>query len=186
MPTNRKRTPRSRKIPSLNKGEINWLYDRDDPLENKWTDCLFMTKEGREALWSHNRKDVIEWWIENRPCTRPQRWWEYDAPKQLVAGCDSSEHCAHQAFRTRIGGIGTPDHEALSVLPSHILGIPASWDWHGAGLADSIDPDNPPLYESQAAYLRRHSILTPGELNHLRRHPQLLEPDRVLPEEPEE
>jgi hypothetical protein len=46
-----------------------------------------------------------------------------------------------------------PLHEALNYAPSHDYGIPA---WFG-------DPDNPPVFESQHAYLKRHGLLLPAE-----------------------
>ncbi|HAR38567.1 MAG TPA: hypothetical protein DCS09_08385, partial [Porphyromonadaceae bacterium] len=47
-----------------------------------------------------------------------------------------------------------------------------------AGLA--IDPADPPKYESQAAYLRRHGLLTREERAHLGKHPELLEPEMAM------
>jgi hypothetical protein len=47
-----------------------------------------------------------------------------------------------------------------------------------AGVA--IDPDDPPAYESQAAYLERHDLFLPGERRRLRKAD--CEPERVMPE----
>jgi len=41
----------------------------------------------------------------------------------------------------------------LAYAPAHHYGIPA---WFG-------DPENPPIFESQHAYLKRHSLLLPAE-----------------------
>lgn len=41
-----------------------------------------MFPEDYEALWKNNRADVLAWWIENKPTTRPSQWWKYDAPEK--------------------------------------------------------------------------------------------------------
>jgi hypothetical protein len=41
----------------------------------------------------------------------------------------------------------------------------------------AIDPDNPPIYESQASYLERHGLFLPGERRRLK--PADFEPERV-------
>jgi hypothetical protein len=53
-------------------------------------------------------------------------------------------------LRERIGGTGKP------VSPTNLShGIPDVWR--------GIDEDDPPIYESQAAYLKRHGFLFAGE-----------------------
>ena len=43
-----------------------------------------------------------------------------------------------------------------------------------------IDDADPPVFESEAAYLRRHRLLTPAERVHLKAHPELLVPEVVV------
>ena len=79
------------------------------------------------------------------PGERPSMWWFAEAP----------------APRRQVGGIGVPAWiEQPAIMPEYALGIPASWAW--------IDPRDPPAYESQAAYLRRHGLLAPSESRRLR------------------
>jgi len=80
----------------------------------------------------------------------------------------------------------------LAYVPEFAFGIPARWvtqwqadyyngrakDIHGKPIGQEfvgrpfaglpIDPDNPPRYESQATYLKRHGLLLPGERARLR------------------
>jgi hypothetical protein len=63
--------------------------------------------------------------------------------------------------RKRLGGVGTPSHEAYDIVPLYSLGIPNLWV--------EIDPENPPIFESQAAYLERHGLFLPGERKRLTR-----------------
>ena len=40
----------------------------------------------------------------------------------------------------------------------------------------AYDPENPPTYESEAAYLQRHGFLTDAEIKWLDKHPKALKP----------
>ena len=106
------------------------------------------------------------------PGHRPWAWWRVEAP----------EPC-----RRRLGGIGTPAHECLAHGPEFRFGLPAHWvtpwqvayytgrardvhgqpigaEYRGCGFSGvAIDPDDPPQYESQAAYLERHGLLSAEE-----------------------
>jgi hypothetical protein len=94
--------------------------------------------------------------------------------------------------RQRLGGIGTPASEVLAYKPIYSFGLPSIFitDWqvkyysgiavdiHGAPVGDlyprefkgvAIDPNDPPTFESQPAYLKRHGLLLPGEERRLRK-----------------
>jgi hypothetical protein len=107
------------------------------------------------------------------------------------------------ALRRRLGGIGTPTYEVLSEAPNPDYGIPRSWvdqfqadyyngrarDIHGNRIGTEyedgdfkgvpIDPDDPPMFESEAVYLQRHGLLTAAEERHLEKHPELLDPETL-------
>lgn len=130
-------------------------------------------------------------------------WWKYSAPKLLVHDCDGTEFFAYQAYRLRLGGIGTPAHEVLANVPDFHLGIPVGWvrqwavdyyngrkkDIHGNPIGANykegdfkgvvIEPKDPPVYESQAAYLQRHRMLTAEEVLHLKKRPELMKPESL-------
>ena len=69
--------------------------------------------------------------------------------------------------------MGTPRYEVLNDVPHFPFGIAASWV--------AIDPDDPPRFESEAAYLRRHGLLEPGEARRVRRD-EFVSETVVLPE----
>lgn len=62
-------------------------------------------------------------------------------------------------------------------MPRFDCGIPVDWItaedlrvWPSLeGKAVAFDPADPPLYEAQAEYLRRHRLFAPGERRRLRR-----------------
>ncbi len=143
-------------------------------------------------FWAEHRDRVVSEHVEQWPGTRPLRWWQYDAPRsQLGTYLGDYYDGKLPEQRKRLGGIGTPCFECLSVVPSFSFGIPNYWlepelakyyrglakDIHGdpigveyfckgfAGVA--IDPNDPPVHESQAAYLKRLGLFMPGERKQL-------------------
>jgi hypothetical protein len=108
-------------------------------------------------LWSMFGAEITEEHIREYPGTRPLRWWQFDAPKP----------------RQRLGGVGTPRHDRLADAEHYVLGVPDAWitadDVRTYRLIGSdlgvpaLDPSDPPLFESEAAYLKRHGILAGAE-----------------------
>lgn len=141
----------------------------------------------QDAAWEEHGEEILRGWIEERPGTRPAYWWGHVAPEP----------------RQRLGGIGTPAHEVLAYAPTFRFGIPIYWvlpwcveyyngrarDVHGKPIGtefkdgqftgQAIDPDDPPRYESEAAYLDRHRLLTAEERAALPE--DAFEPEVVLP-----
>jgi hypothetical protein len=141
----------------------------------------------------------------DHPGARPRCWWDYSAPRQPSGSWPGWWLDGKLPEpRLRLGGVGTPVHEVLAYVPGFEYGLPVLWverwmaeyyngrarDVHGKPIGTShkpgdfkgvpIDPDDPPVFESQAAYLERHGLLLPGERRRLRKVD--LEPERVLPE----
>ena len=130
-----------------------------------------------------------------------------DAPRWDDPFEDCYFHGTFAEPRQRLGGTGTPDFEALNYVPSFDKGVPtgfvSQWDAeyyngrakdiHGNPIGTkykeghfkgkAIDPDDPPRYESEAAYLQRLGLLTPAEEKYLQKHPELLEPETVILED---
>jgi hypothetical protein len=119
-----------------------------------------------EDLWREHGAPFLREFINAKPGKRPAPWWDYDR--------------AGYRLRDRVGGIGTPlyhgdDPEVFAVK----MGVQARWKLHGfRGLQPPqpwdqpkppepagplLDPKNPPLFESEAAYLMRHGLLVKGE-----------------------
>lgn len=139
-------------------------------------------------LWQSLREEILTFWIGENPATRPAWWWLFDAPE----------------LRQRLGGVGDPAHKHLAHVPHHEYGIPVSWvqpwdveyyngravDVHGNRISTkftegdfkgvAVDPSHPPIYESQAAYLRRLNLLEPVESRRLK--PSDFEPEELDPE----
>lgn len=90
--------------------------------------------------------------------------------------------------RARVGGTGTEWYRAFGAIPYLPFGLPYSFvsafeaayhrgearDIHGHPIGQefkgsgftgvAVDPADPPTYESEASYLRRHRLLTDDEL----------------------
>jgi hypothetical protein len=147
-----------------------------------------------KALWLEHGDDIVAEHVAEFPGTRPRRWWEYDAPRSArgtYPGCCYDAELPEP--RKRLGGIGTPAYEVLCYKPSFQFGLPTSWisesdvDYYSGtmrhvvtghlvnpkppghifkGLA--IDPNDPPLYESEARFLDRNGLFLPGEKKRLK------------------
>ncbi len=154
-----------------------------------------------DELWKKHRDEFLPAFISNHPGRRPLPWWQWDAPKETVPGWEGEQF--NVAQRKRLGGIGTPSHEVLAIWGGFTRGLPNSWvdqyqvelyngrakDIHGniipteykegdfKGVA--IDPNDPPVYESEAAYLERLGLLTPAEKKYLEKYRELLTPERI-------
>lgn len=163
MPVRRKLMKRA-KI-ELTEGQIAWL--NSEPYQNTISHfCAYFNAgllkyQGTKELWDTHKSDILEKWILKHPGTRPERWWEFDTTEA----------------RLRLGGIGTPNEFA----PRFKNGVPTSWypvkdnnpPWSKSSLPDR------PVFESQAAYLQRHNLLTPAEKKFLKDHPELLESEVI-------
>lgn len=127
-------------------------------------------------LWAQHGSAIVAAWARKHPGTRPHAWWPYDAPGP----------------RQRLGGKGTPCHEALSAYtPEYVFGIPRHWV--GRSMAASyrslkiaikcqaFSEKNPPVYESQATYLKRHGLLAAHEAELARFDPEPL-PEAYWPD----
>jgi hypothetical protein len=123
--------------------------------------------------WLAVRDLILAEFVELKPGTRPRGWWAYDAP---------------EAVRKRLGGTGTPLSEPRRPIGGK-LPPPRYADWHdflhGLPLLWEVDPSpgaatrlDPPLYESEAAFLLRHGLLLPDERERLK--PADFAPERLL------
>lgn len=104
-------------------------------------------------VWADVEAELLPGWIKEHPCTRPWAWWK---------------EAAQGSPRLRTGGSGRRERNA-----PFEFGVPSDVWWK------DVDPDNPPVYESQATYLQRHGFLTEAEKKWLAQHPEALEPEDV-------
>ena len=163
------RRPRNRRAP-LDPEIVAYLKDDEGA-----TFPYFSGDDEIRAVWNELRDSILADWIDGYPGTRPIHWWKFEAPEP----------------RCRVGGTGTPCHEVLAHAPYYPFGVPVYWvsqwdaDYYNGRRRDvngnligtkykegdfagvPIDPDDPPLYESEATYLRRLGLALPGELERL-------------------
>ena len=165
MPT--KRIPISRFSTALNAAQLAFLHGSllpDDVGPVEFVEYAVLTAGHRAAddmplqgrpnarqLWEEHGAAVLAVWIGAKPGTRPPAWWKVAAPEP----------------RLRLGGIGEP-----WTLRDVWRGVPAIWsrpvrgDFQGAREL-SYDPEDPPIFEAEAAYLKRLGLLGRGELRRL-------------------
>lgn len=105
-------------------------------------------EKARRAAWFAHRDQLLAFWLQDPetvnstpapggPGTRPWAWWRYEAP----------------GLRRELG------NAPLKPCPvsGESFGIPLGYRHPG------YDPDDPPIYETEAAYLARHGLLTADE-----------------------
>lgn len=213
MAMNSRRT-RSIKNPAIDPAEIYFLQygtsEGGPPCEHLKVELFQRGRDGVKwkPAWEEVREEVMAAWIKKYPGTRCWAWWEIDAPRwerKFDAWFDGTK----PEPRQRIGGTGTPDYEVLAYVPYFNKGIPESWvtkfdeeyyngrrkDIHGNPIGTeykeghfkgkAIDPNDPPLYESETNYLLRHDLLSAQEKKYLASHPELMEPEKIVFDESE-
>ena len=152
----------------------------------------FVSEGDHATLWAEHGERVVSDYVEQYPGTRPRRWWQYEAPRSPIGTYPSRYYDGKLSEpRKRLGGVGTPMHECLSCVPCFEYGLPVIWltqdlaslyrgtakDIHGEPIFPeyfsrpfdgvAIDENDPPQYESQAAYLKRHGLFLIGEAKRL-------------------
>ena len=124
----------------------------------------------RPKYWDDIREELVSDYVRKHPGTRPWAWWAMDAPEPELV--DQGEDLEPVSFmRRQVGGTG-----ALDGLSRCSFGIPYGIDHCNPPLPN----DDPPMYESQAAYLRRHGLLSATEKRKLRKkdfEPEVIEID---------
>jgi len=190
MPRKRKTAKKSKTVISDNLRAF--LLTGERPAGDAETFRLAGNWDRLKRVWEAVSKEIVKEFVKLHLCRRPWCWWAFEI-KEL---------------RKRIGGIGDLMHEIGFYEPTDCPhGIPMDWvakwqveyyngrfkDIHG-NVVDSgfkegdfkevaIDPNNPPIYESESVYLRRLDLLSDTEKRHLEKHAELLEPEMVVFEE---
>jgi hypothetical protein len=122
-------------------------------------ESLLANELERRGYWQAYREAVLSYWESERPGGRPCLWWQYD-----------NEH----GPRARVGGSGLTYWEAGEPwIPYYECGIPSRDSFK------SIAPGDPPRFESQATFLRRHGLLSPAEERSLKDRPEAWEPEII-------
>jgi hypothetical protein len=150
--------------PKLEISDAVWAFLNDLPIPDgdseTHLEVLLLEAGDGEALrevWDRARGEVLGGWVKDHPGTRPSAWWRCEAPRQPMGnfqGCYYDARLPEQ--RKFISGSGCPAWMVMAYVPSYELGLPVQW----AG----FDASDRPVFESQAAFLQRHNLLTPHEL----------------------
>lgn len=221
MPTKRKRRTHNLRenisdslLDFLSDSRLGYIADEQE--RNAW--AILEPHSRLREVWNVARDLILSEWIQEFPTTRPNAWWEYDAPRASDALLHSWGW-GPEAFqwdgdrrpaepRLRVGGTGDPDYLHFGIVPHFSKGVPCGWvlnfdvlyyngrarDVNNLPIGErysegdfegiAVDRSNPPTFESEAEYLRRHDLLTSVELNYLDTHSELLLPEAVqIPEE---
>ena len=148
MPTNRTRRSRAMR-PELSQEQIDYFLTGIDF-------AFFWDEPEREIDWQAAREEILADFIAEHPGRRPFFWWIADAPGP----------------RLRVGGKGDlvpaydhPDNWKFGIFRKGCFmdeELLRNIDTHGR-VFQVYNPAAPPVFESEAAYLRRHKLFLPGE-----------------------
>ena len=146
--------------PDINEYSVmEWQHHRATPKHDPVRDA-----------WQKVGERLSSDWIQRHAGTRCYCWWHYDAPRMSLGTWPGTFWDGKlSAPRLRLGGVGTPCHEGLAFKPSFKFGLPDFWvfdtfvKWYPDKDVQVIDESDPPVFESQAAYLERHGLLSDDE-----------------------
>ena len=149
------------------------LDDAIDPILEFNLTCPTLFPDIAKPLWKKHGPAIVEAWIGQHPGSRPNWWWIFGPGGPHI--------------RARLGGSGHLQSEFLAYHQDFEYGIPTGWvnHFHEKHFPElrgkAIDPADPPAFESEAAYLQRHGLLTAEEKKILEKHPELLAPELIQP-----
>jgi hypothetical protein len=162
MPT--KRTRRTRNIRHADISELAWRFLNDGSIPedyNTWEFFMLQynhfdhaTGYTSESIWELYADEITATWIKEKPGTRPKCWWRYSAPRKAEQGHRKHMFPLIETRRVLLGPATTEDR-----VPAGDFGIPRI-HCESNRTAGQI--------ESQAAYLKRHGLLTPDETRRLK------------------
>jgi hypothetical protein len=149
--------PRKRRVNKAKEQltDAQWDYLCDKPMPANFETFVLEIDFHRNThqLWDLHRDAILTEHIKENPGTRPALWWRYDAPR-LPIGTFPGHYRDGQLPEPRllVGGSGT---HVAATSAAYAYGLPTAWI--------DIDEDDPPTFENQAAYLKRHGLLLAGE-----------------------
>ncbi len=186
----RRRRESPDRIPDISPLALALMYDEPLTEEQRTGWELYCLQYGPcvemptlEDLWRLHGEAIIAEWAEAHPGQRPTCWWKWSAPVcDDGIPVDRPRTYIEPTVRLRLGGTGT----YWKGWPCH-LGIPIQWhseweveyyngravDVHGKPIGTTFhdghfkgavpDPNDMPVYESQAVFLARLVLLLEGE-----------------------
>ena len=166
MPRRPQKIFKRREVPN---NILRFLKDEHPNPSGDWEIFVLQDTEIRN-LWDESKDEIMAKWISKHPGSRPSLWWKFDSPRQPDHGSGFWYEGTLPEPRRRISGKGKL-HPGY--VPSFQKGIPTYWD------DKTLYPSDPLVFESQAAYLERHGLLTESEKKYLEKHIDLMEPERV-------
>jgi hypothetical protein len=195
--------PRKRRTPKARKHDLpvwqqEFLLTGQEPIEDEdlnpfeiieWKCHSCQRPDPVQIAWSQYGEGLLQEFIEAYPGHRPYAWFAFESPEP----------------RRRVAGVGDPKHEHLNYGPVFRFGIPVLWvsqrevdfyngrarDVNGARIEKwgggyyeeghfkgaAIAINNPPQFESQAAFLDRLGLLSERERKAL--HADAFQPESL-------
>lgn len=195
MTTTKRRKTRGRK--SSKTSPITWRYfmhgkqpESSMTDDERWEEAMLLgDRRGPETgmtageLWNKQKPAIMRTWLRQHSGRRPFAWWRFDAPepRRRLGGTGTPWHECLAAIQMPMYERGLPVNWLSGFQAQYyrgeavnIHGEPVGRSRHDGtprkpddfkGVAP--DPTDPPLFESEAAYLDRLGLLTDEERDKL-------------------
>ena len=164
-------------------------YDNND--EGAVDVFLMESSPEFKPAWEGCREEIMADWIRKNPCSRPWAWWVFDLeltePRRRIGGIGDT--LSDQTAPCRCSYRIPPDWVTERDIKFYngrmgfkdIYGKPIPSEYKDGDFTKvAPDPNDPPTFESEAAYLQRHDLLSQEEKVYLKKHPELMEPVTVV------
>ena len=144
---------------NLSPAQLCYLQDAPgDDLDGLDSIELFDLRTGAypaRKIWEEHRDAFLPEFIQRNPGQRPAGWWAWDCPRQADKDIDCFWHGTLPEERLWASGGGFE----VNGVPHYARGVPSYAEY---------DEADPPMFESQASFLRRWNLLTSAELKKLK------------------
>lgn len=159
------RARRARRFRVVGLSAAAWAVMTDEADDGSLEQFLLRNPDGAELqqLWGQYGDEIVGEWAIRRPGSRPRCWWRWDAPRQPPGRYPRAWFDGELPEpRRRLGGRGRLWSEQFTaIVTDYEMGLPGG-EWI------DVDPSDVPIFESQAAYLKRFNLLTADEVKHLK------------------
>ena len=117
---------------------------------------VFRTDAEQAIAWHDLRDELLEQWIQDKPFTRPDVWWRYDAPelRRCTNGVHPFDRPAFIDYCREWEAI-YPDSNITECTKKTWYGVPCIWG--------PPELDGTAEFETERAYLERLDLLTDHE-----------------------
>lgn len=118
-----------------------------------------------ESHWLRFKNEIMKDWIQKYPGSRPWAWWKFESPKEKRRRVDGTGDAQTDIFKSYL-----KSGQVLKIKDNFPFGVPELWfqehhkKMYPKREFEVLDKDDPPTFEGQAEYLKRHGLMSKSEI----------------------